>query len=104
MSKPEHRPKQAAPPKSWRALLPVHPAAEMFPPERRARGISFVLLIASRADDVGQGLNTAFMVLAVLLLATVFVVPMIPEMGQTDERASMERKGEQLELEPVDGA
>jgi hypothetical protein len=70
----------------------------------RVIGISFVLLIASPADDVGQGLNTAFTVLAVLLLATVAVVPMIPKMGQTGGRAAVGPTREQLELEPLEGA
>jgi hypothetical protein len=67
-------------------------------------GISLVLLIASRADDVGQGLDTAFTILAVLLLATVFVVPMIPEMGHAERSPSADAVPDQLGLEPVDGA
>jgi MFS family permease len=68
-------------------------------------GISFVLLVASRAGDVGQGLDTAFTALAVILLCTMFVVPVIPEMGQGARTAAgVEARGEQLELEGADRA
>jgi EmrB/QacA subfamily drug resistance transporter len=44
-------------------------------------GISFVILIASRAGNVGQGLDVAYTVLAAVLLLSLFAVRAAPEMG-----------------------
>lgn len=67
-------------------------------------GISFVILFASRAGDTATGLNTAFMVLAAILLVTALVVRAIPEMGRTSQIVSSEAANRSREPAPADRA
>lgn len=45
-------------------------------------GISFVILIASRADNLGDGLNLAYTILAALLSLSLLALRFVPEMSR----------------------
>lgn len=50
-------------------------------------GISFVILIASRAENIGDGLDLAYTVLAVVLLLSLLAVRAVPELARTRHEA-----------------
>lgn len=50
-------------------------------------GIAFVVLIASRANNIGDGLDVAYTVLAAVLLLSLVVVRAIPELGAPYHRS-----------------
>lgn len=50
-------------------------------------GISFVILIASRAENIGDGLDLAYTVLAVVLLLSLLAVRAVPELARARHEA-----------------
>lgn len=49
-------------------------------------GISFVVLVASRAENTGDGLSLAYTLLAVILFVSMLVIPALPEIGSKSRR------------------
>jgi MFS family permease len=63
-------------------------------------GIAFVVLIASRAGNTGDGLALAFTLLAVMLFISMLVIPALPEIS-TKSRRAPPNEARTAETQPV---